>query len=672
MSTHEAQKHRIEELRRDLDRHNQLYYEKAAPEISDREYDELYRELVELERAHPEWISEDSPTRRVGGRPLPEFRQVEHLTPMLSLDNTYSQEEVAEFYRRILKTLGVDSVPVVVEPKIDGVAVSLLYEQGRLVYGATRGDGTTGDDITRNLLTLEQVPASLSGAPERFEVRAEVFMTRTGFQELNQRREEEGLPLFANPRNATAGSLKQLDPAMVRERPLTICFHSPGALEGSGIERHVDFYALLKKLDLPGPDWHRLAGTPSETLEAIAELDQLRSRFDYETDGAVVKVDAFELRRKLGATSKAPRWAMAYKYAAEKAETVLHDIAIQVGRTGALTPVAHLEPVSVSGTTVSRATLHNEDEIRRKDIRIGDRVVIEKAGEIIPAVVSVRKELRTGKEREFVMPDRCPACDGDLFRELDQVVLRCINAACPAQVRRRIEHFASRGAMDIEGLGKVVVGQLVEAKLVNGFPDIYDLTMEQLAGLERLAEKSAANLQQAIAESKARPLWRLIFGLGILHVGVTAARGLAAHFGSMDKLMQAPPEELEELHDVGEVMARSIAGYFSEPHNREMLERLRDRGLNFKEDQDREQTGQSSRLTDTTWVITGTLSRPREEFAERIRAHGGKVTGSVSSKTSYLLAGDSPGGKLDKARKLEVPALTEQEFEAMLAGDEDS
>lgn len=662
---------RVKTLRRELERHNRLYYEKAAPEISDRDYDALYRELAELEKAHPELISSDSPTRKVGGRPLPDFQPVGHLSQMLSLDNTYSRQEVAEFFHRIQKTLGTEQIPSVIEPKIDGVAVSLYYEDGQLIHGATRGDGTTGDEITRNLLTLQSIPAQLTNAPSKIELRGEVYMTRSGFSKLNQDREATGENPFANPRNATAGSLKQLDPGIVATRPLSVVFHGLGVVEGADLHSQQDLFRALKQWGLPGPERFWTAQSVDEILQAIDELNELRARFDYETDGAVVKVDSFAQRAKLGYTSKAPRWAMAYKYEAERAETLLEDIEVQVGRTGAVTPVARLTPVFVSGTTVSRATLHNEDEIRRKDIRIGDRVLVEKAGEIIPAVVGVRTDLRTGNEKQFQMPTRCPACEGELFREPDQAALRCINAACPAQLKRRITHFASRGAMDIDGLGEVVVNQLVDHGLVQEISGLYYLTTEQLANLERLGEKSAGNLTRAINASRQRPLWRLLFGLGILHVGVTAARSLATHYGDLDSLMAASPEELAELHDIGKVMAESLHRYFREPHNVEVIQKLRQQRVNFEETElaaDRE-AGESGALAGTTWVITGTLSRPREEWADQIRRHGGKVTGSVSSKTNYLLAGDSPGGKLDKAKKLGIQILDETGFEELLRAE---
>src|SRR6059058_4909677 len=463
---------RIETLRREIIEHNRRYYEEAAPTFSDREYDQLYRELAELEKKYPEFVREDSPTRRVGGQPLKQFAQVTHRVPMLSLDNTYSVEEVTEFYARITRLLPHEKIPVVIEPKVDGVAVSLLYENGQVRYAATRGDGAVGDDITQNILTIRSVPRRLKGnAPAILEVRGEVFMDKHGFEKLNADRAEQGLPAFANPRNAAAGSLKQLDPALVAKRPLGIMFYGTGAVEGVKLEKHSDLFPLLDRFGLPHSERIWSASSADTIIKAIQELDKMRHDFRYQTDGAVVKVDSFAQRERLGFTSKSPRWAIAFKYEAERVQTRLHDIRVQVGRTGALTPVAELEPVFVSGSTVARATLHNEEEIARKDIRIGDIVVIEKAGEVIPAVVAVKTDRRTGKVRKFKMPNECPACGGTLMRDPEQVVVRCINAACPAQVRRKLEHFASRGAMDIEGLGKAMVEQVVSLKLVRDFSD---------------------------------------------------------------------------------------------------------------------------------------------------------------------------------------------------------
>jgi DNA ligase (NAD+) len=656
---------RIEALRRDIEEHNRRYYEETAPTISDREYDELYRELVDLEMKFPQFASEQSPTRRVGGKPLKQFTQISHRVPMLSLDNTYSEEELREFHARIARLLPNEKIPLVIEPKVDGVAVSLLYENGALRYAATRGDGSRGDDITQNVLTIPSVPRRLNGkAPAVLELRGEIFMDKRGFEKLNADRIEQGLPGFANPRNAAAGSLKQLDPAIVATRPLGIIFYGTGAHEGVKLEKHSDLFPLLEKLGLPHSERWWTAASADAMMNAIDELEKLRRNFAYQTDGAVVKVDSFAQRQRLGFTSKSPRWAIAFKYEAERVETKLHDIVIQVGRTGVLTPVAVLEPVFVSGSTVSRATLHNEEELSRKDIRIGDTVLIEKAGEVIPAVVGVRTDLRSGAEKKFPMPVKCPECGSRVVKDPAQVAVRCVNAQCPAQVRRRIEHFASRGAMDIEGLGEVMVGQLVAAGAIRNVGDIYHLNGDKLSQLERTGEKSIGNLLAAIERSKTRPLWRLIFGLGILHVGETSSRELANHFQSIDALMRATPEELQRIPDVGEVVGASIHQFFQEPHNRELIQRLERGGV--RPTIEPRAAASDSPFAGSTWVITGILSQPRDEIAEMIIRRGGKVTGSISKKTSYLLAGADAGSKLVKAKQLGVKIIGENEFRRLL------
>jgi len=656
---------RVAALRKEIKEHDRRYYQEAAPVISDREYDRLYRELLDLEAEFPQLTTSDSPSQRVGGKPLEAFAQIQHRSPMLSLDNTYSEDEVADFYGRLQRLLPNQRIPVVIEPKVDGVAVSLLYERGELRYAATRGDGVVGDDITQNVRTIRQIPATLRGqAPKILEVRAEVYMDKTGFQKLNDQRQKDGLPLFANPRNAAAGSLKQLDSKIVAQRPLGIVCYGTGQIEGADIELHSKIFPFLKKLGLPATERWWVADSVDQTLQAIRELDKVRRDFPYQTDGAVVKVDLLGQRERLGFTAKSPRWAIAYKYEAERVETRLIDILIQVGRTGTLTPVAVLEPVLVSGSTVARATLHNEEEIKRKDIRIGDLVVIEKAGEVIPAVVEVKTAARTGREKKFRMPAACPVCGGKVVQDEGQVALRCINAQCPAQLKRRIEHFASRGAMDIEGLGQVMVEQLVERKLVRDVSDIYALNEGQLADIERMGEKSVSNLLSAIEKSKTRPLWRLIFGLGILHVGVSASRALADHFGGLEPLMTTSIDELQRIHDVGEVVATSIHEFFQEPRNRQMLGRLQKWGV--RPQIEARKTAGNSKMAGTTWVITGTLSQPREEIAELIMGQGGKVSGSVSKKTGFVLAGEAAGSKLDKAKELGLRIVSESEFRKML------
>ena len=700
---------RISALRREIEHHNQVYYQDAAPIISDREYDRLYRELADLEIAFPELADPNSPTRRVGGAPLLEFTQIRHRAPMLSLDNTYSEAEVAAFFTRLEKLLTGQAIETVIEPKVDGVAISLLYEDGVLRHAATRGDGTVGDDVTQNVRTIRSVSARLAGGspPKILEIRGEIFLPKARFAAINEERTASGEPPFANPRNAAAGSLKQLDPAIVATRGLDAIFYGTGALEGAAWPTHSEALQAIAAYGLPVHQRTWTARSLQEMLDAIHELDAIRHDFPFETDGAVIKVDSLAQRNAVGYTSKSPRWAMAYKYQAEQAETKLLNITVQVGRTGVLTPVAELEPVFVSGSTVARATLHNEEEVARKDIRVGDIVVIEKAGEVIPAVIEVRKERRTGEERVFHMPEQCPACQSPVVRDPGQVAVRCVNASCPAQIKRRLEHFASRGAMDIEGMGEAMVEQLVEQGLTRDLADIYSLAQAGLETIPRMGEKSIANLLRGIEQSKTQPLWRLIFGLGIFHVGATSARALARVFieifhrplapvvsaalqvaemllfdmhprdeaaapaestkTPLDLLMAATPDELQRIPDVGPVVGLSIAQHFARPENRATLERLRQAGVNFGErDEPPPPPAEGGKLANTIWVITGTLSEPREQVAETLRAQGAKVTDAVSKKTTHLLAGEEAGSKLEKANKLGVRVVTEAEFREMI------
>jgi DNA ligase (NAD+) len=660
--THAEAASRAVFLSAELHRHNRLYYVEAHPEISDQQFDALLKELQGIEAQFPDLQTPDSPTQRVGGAPLEGFTQITHTVRMMSLDNTYSEEELSAFFARVQKGLGREKVDCVIEPKVDGVAITIRYENGMLKYGATRGDGQTGDDVTNNLKTIGRLPLRLPKAgPQSFEVRGEVFMPKAGFAKLNQEREEAGEAMFANPRNSTAGTLKLLDPKIVAKRPLDIVFY--GLVEASAVDSQTDVYALLDAAGLRKADlvWH--ADSAEGLLHAIRELDEKRKSLPYETDGAVIKVNSFADQRELGATSKAPRWAIAYKYQPEQAETTIIAIDIQVGRTGALTPVARLEPVLVSGSTVSNATLHNYEEIERKDIRVGDTVIIEKAGEIIPAVVSVKKELRSGNETAVPVPTHCPVCGTAVHRDEEQVVIRCPNPHCPEVVKRRIEHFVSRGAMDISGLGESVIAQLVELKLVKDVADLYDLNELLLARLERVGTKSIDNYLKAIASSRQQDPWRLVFGLGILHVGAGGARKLIEHFSSIDAVANASVEDLTQCPDIGAIVAPSIHAWFREEHNVTLLNRLRGAGLNFTQ---KTVTAASEKLNGTTWVITGTLGEDRETIADTIRANGGKVSGSVSGKTTYLLAGDDAGSKLDKATKLGVKIVTEAEFRAML------
>jgi len=660
---------RLPQLRQEIEEHNRLYYQKAEPKITDQEFDALLRELVELENQHPELATEDSPTRHVGGQPLEQFLPAPHLVRMQSLDNTYSESELTDFVNRVAKLLPGEEFALTVEPKVDGVAISLLYENGRLVRAATRGDGVTGDDVTENIKTISSIPDPAPGLPSgRIEIRGEIYLPKARFAEINEERDEAGLPAFANPRNAAAGSLKQLDSKIVASRGLQGLFYGFGAFPGDEVKTGSAFIQQLSDAGFPVPDTFWKATNIAEALSAIHALGEVRHDFAYETDGAVLKVDSLAQRDQLGSTSKAPRWAIAYKYQPEREATRLLDITIQVGRTGVLTPVAELEPVVVSGSKVSRATLHNEEEVHRKDIRIGDRVMIEKAGEVIPAVVAVLTKERTGEERPFVMVTHCPSCGGSVAKEEDQVAHRCTNPSCPAQLLRRLEHFASRGAMDIEGLGESMVAQLVTSGLVQDIPGIYRLTPPALLTLERVGEKSAANLVAAIDGSKQRTLWRLLFGLGILHVGAVAARKLAAHFGSLDRLAAATEEELQTVDDVGEIMAKSIRKWFANPKVIELLALLREAGLNTTETESAT-SSEEGPLKGTTWVITGTLSITREEAATLIRQAGGIITSSVSKKTTYLLAGEAAGSKLDKATSLGVQIIDEAALQTLLRSD---
>lgn len=655
-------------LRAAIQRHNALYYQEAAPEISDREYDLLYRELLDLERQYPALVAPDSPTRRVGGEPLTGFEHVRHSIPMMSLDNTYTKDELVEFDGRVKRILGTGNCTYVLEPKIDGVAISLRYEDGLLVTGSTRGDGKTGDDITANLRTIRSIPMRLntgSGGPSPLiEVRGEVYMTRQGFAELNRRREENGEAPFANPRNAAAGSLKLLDSRIVAGRPLDAVLYALGSTEGVDAATHTGLLRQLESFGFRTVPVHWHCRNIAEILDRLDELETRRHAFPFEMDGGVIKVEERALYSTLGQTAKSPRWAIAYKYQPERAETVVLNIVVQVGRTGVLTPVANLEPVTVAGSVVSRATLHNEDEVRRKDIRIGDRVLIEKAGEVIPAVVEVKHSARTGNETAFEIPAECPVCGSHVTRREGEVAVRCENLQCPAQIKRWIRHFASRGAMDIEGLGDVLVEQLVDTELVSDPADLYRLTPDQVAALERMAEKSARNLIDGIKASTKRDFWRVIFALGIRHVGARSAQTIEQHFRTIEELEEADVERLEQIPDIGPVVAQAIVDFFREERSRNLIDRLKAEGITFRRT---ETPAASDKLAGRTFVLTGSLeSMTRDEAGEQIRALGGKVSSSVSGKTDFVVAGENAGSKLDKARKLGVAVIDEGEFGKLL------
>jgi DNA ligase (NAD+) len=675
-----------ERLVAEIREHDHAYYVLARPRVSDLEYDRLYRELIELEGAFPELVTPDSPSQRVGGRPLESFESVRHSVPMMSLDNTYSVEEVRAFVKRVEKLLPGETLEWTVEPKVDGVAVSLRYEGGVLVLGATRGDGTMGDNITENLKTIRSVPLRLGrrdvekevrvAVPRVLEVRGEVYLGRGAFERLNRERQKAGEEPFANPRNATAGSLKQLDREMVARRPLDIVIYGIGATEPrpgqGGVPVSQDgVLRWLKDLGFKMPERTWLCRSMEELIGAIDELAEARNGFEYETDGAVLKLNEFRLRERVGFTAKAPRWAMAYKYAGARVETRLKGITVQVGRTGALTPVAELEPVLLAGSTIGRATLHNEEELRRKDVRVGDLVIVEKAGEVIPAVVGVVAGKRTGEERPFSFPRECPECGSKVTRELggvEGVVWRCVNEDCPARIRGRIEHWCSRGAMDIEGGGEVLVAQLVGKGLVRDVADLYELKWEELAGLERMGEKSARKFLEGVEASKRRDLWRLLYGLGIPHVGAGVAKALGRHFGTLDELLAGGLEDLKKVEDIGEVIARSVVVWREESGNVRLVERLRKAGLRFGSET-RRLVGVEGPFAGKTVVLTGTLgSMTREEATARIEALGGKVSGSVSGKTDYVVAGEEAGSKLEKAQRLGVRVIGEAEFRRMVVG----
>jgi DNA ligase (NAD+) len=644
----------------------------ARPEISDREYDALYDQLKKLEAAYPDLVTPDSPTQRVGGEPLKEFSSVAHLRPMMSLDNTYNFDELRQFDVRVRKLLPDEQIEYVLEPKVDGCSISIRYEKGRLAIGATRGDGAMGDDITANLRTIRAIPLRLAAAsaPALLEVRGEAYLPVKSFQKLNAERLRAGEEPFANPRNATAGSLKQLDSRIVARRPLAAVFYAVGAAEGIAWKTQADVLRELKALGLPTPQLWWPCRDIEEVIARAGDLQRREADLPYEIDGAVVKVNDLEQWERLGATAKAPRYAIAYKYAHEQAQTRLKAVTVQVGRTGILTPVAELEPVFLAGSTISRATLHNEEEIKRKDIRVGDTVIVEKAGEVIPAVTAVVMAKRPKDARPFDFAQhirsRCPACGGPIRRDPEFVAWRCENMACPMQLKRTVGHYASRACMDIEGLGEVLITQLVDRKLVRDVADLYELTVEQLSGLERMADKSASNAAQAIAASKDRELWRLINGLGILHIGEGAARKLAAHFTEVDALMAAEVETLQKVEDIGEVMAQSVYDFFRNQRNRDVVAKLKRQGVRMK-DRAPARTRTSGPFAGKTVVITGTLERySREAAREELRRQGAVVTDSVSGKTDYLIVGADPGSKADKARKLGVATLDEAAFLKML------
>jgi DNA ligase (NAD+) len=670
----DSARRRIDELRAQIEHHNYRYYIEDNPEISDLEFDRLMQELHDLEKQNPDLIASDSPTQRVGGQPIEGFRQVAHGIPMLSIENTYNEEEVREFDTRIRRLLQGDNPSYVVEHKIDGVSASLLYQNGRFTLGLTRGDGTRGDDITHNLRTVRDIPLRLMATkgtiPDILEVRGEVYMANTELSRLNKLQSERGERIFANCRNAAAGSLKLLDPRQSSLRVLRFFAHSEGRLSGLRVSTHHEFLNQVRSFGIPVVPHSGVLQTIDDVLTYCAEMLEARGALDYETDGMVIKIDSIPQRELLRETSKFPRWAIAYKVELWQSNTQILDIKVQVGKTGTLTPVADLQTVEIAGTKVSRASLANADEIARKDIRIGDHVVVEKAGKIIPHVVRVELEKRSGRERAFQFPERCPVCQGDVGRDEGGVYIRCLNPSCPAQLKERLRFFASRRAMDIEGLGPALIDQLVDQGLVESFADLYKLAVHQLAALEHMGEKSAQKIVDSIASSKDRGLTRVLTALGIRHIGERNARLLAERHGSMDALKSASEEELAQITGIGPIVAESVYRFFQSETGKYTIQSLKDCNVSMKEERLSEKPAIQPKFEGKTFVVTGTMDRySRVEIEERIRRLGGKTSSSVSRNTNYVVAGSNPGSKLDKAKELGIQILSEDEFIALSAQD---
>ncbi len=657
----------IEKLRDQILHHDYRYYVLAQPEISDTEYDRLYKQLLSAEKQFPELVTSDSPTQRVGGQVVGGFQPARHRVPMLSLDNTYNENEVLEWDDRLHKAAGTTEFDYVVEPKMDGVSISLVYENGTFVRGATRGDGETGDDITRNLKTLRSIPLKLRAPyPKWLDVRGEIYIDKKEFAKLNATLNKHGDETFANPRNAAAGSLRQKDPAVAASRPLRFLAHSLGAVEGGGWKTQWEFLKACNQMGLPTPPMVVHAPTVMDCMRHCRRLERDRNELNYEIDGAVIKVNVFAIREKVGMTAKSPRWAVAYKFEAQQATTQVLDIIASVGRTGTITPVAKLKPVSVGGVTVSNATLHNFDEIKRLDLKIGDWVLIQRAGDVIPQVLQVIVSRRIGKERIFPVPTQCPECNAVIAKEKEvEVAYRCTNPGCPAQLIRGIIHFASRSAMDIEGLGEVAVVQLVEKKFFKDTADIYTLTRKEALQLELFADKRAENLIAAIEKSKTRPLSRFLFGLGIRHVGEKAAYVLAQKYLTIGALAEATQADLQQIHEIGPVMAEAIVSYFKLPTTQTLLRKFKRAGLTMKEEALKRRGVQP--FEGKTIVFTGEMEKYSRPEAERlVRECGGNATGSVSAKTDFVVAGKEPGSKVTKAQKLGVKILSEKEFLKLL------
>ncbi|MBN1103813.1 MAG: NAD-dependent DNA ligase LigA [Deltaproteobacteria bacterium] len=660
---------RIRQLRELIRHHNHRYYILDSPEISDAEYDRLFDELLRLEKEHPELLTPDSPTQRVGATPLDQFRSVRHGLPMLSLNKATTDEEFLDFHRRVLDLFGTGEAEITytVEPKFDGLAVELVYEKGVFILGATRGDGLAGEDVTLNLRTVKSIPLRLMGEshPDLLEVRGEVIMNRNNFAKLNRERERSGEPLFANPRNAAAGSVRQLDPRVTSSRPLSMYAYGTGRVEGKALKNQWESLLFLKQLGFRISQYAQLCRGVEDVRAYYRRMLDRRNDLPYEVDGIVIKVNDFALQARLGELSRSPRWAVAWKFPPQQEHTTIRDIIVNVGRTGALTPVALLEPVRVAGVEVSRATLHNEDEVRKKDVRIGDTVVIQRAGDVIPEVVKVIESKRTGTERPFVMPEYCPVCGSRVERPEGEAVHRCTGMACPAQIKENLFHFASRGAMDMEGLGKKYLEQMVDKGIIHDPADLYFLKKEDLMNMERMGDKLAENLLNAIDRSRNPSLQRLIFALGIRNVGYHLAGVLAKRFGSIDNLAAQEKEALEGVHEIGPVVAGCVYNFFHNPKNIRIIEKLRKAGVDFPV----EETAipQDRPLSGKTVVLTGGLeSLTRDEVRKIIEDMGGKVAASVSKKTDFVVVGKDPGSKYDQARKLGVRTLNEEEFKTLL------
>ncbi len=665
MDLKEAEK-KIKDLREKIRYHEHRYYVMDDPEISDAEFDQLMNELLELEEEFPQLVRPDSPTQRVGGEPLDSFEKVEHSSEMLSLGNAFDEGELRNFTDRIYRRLSsLKEIEFIVEHKIDGLSAILRYENGSFVLGATRGNGSIGENVSSNLKTIPAIPLKLSQDID-IEIRGEVFIARDDFRKMNQRRIENGREPFANPRNAAAGSVRQLDPAVAASRPLSFLPYTVVNYGQLDLNNHLEALDLLYELGFK-VNWYKKAKNIDEVIQVCHEWEDKREKVPYEIDGMVVKVNDYSLREKLGNTAKSPRWAVAYKFPAQQKITKVEDIEISVGRTGALTPTAVLEPVEVDGSTVSRATLHNEDELSKKDVRIGDQVLVQKAGDIIPEIVKVIKNKRNGEEKRFEMPDRCPVCGGKAIREEGEAIIRCTNKACPAQRRESILHFVSRDAMNIEGVGPSLIDQLLENDLITDYADLFFLNKKDLLPLDRIAEKSAENIINAIKDSKDRQLYRVIYAIGIRHVGQGAARILSEHYSSIEELAQAREGELEQIDEIGPKIAKSIVNFFEEEHNQDIINKLKKAGIKLEQFKKEER---EDILDGLRFVFTGALKDyTRQEASELVENAGGRVTSSVSGQTDYIVAGENPGSKLQRGQKLGVTILDEEKFKKLVSGE---